>query len=182
MEGSTLALDTIVSATGFFVGRWTPALRRNQSRDLLRFLLCKLYDQSRGRLIQAHITLAQGTLARKLGLSRQWVGILLQRLHEAGWLEYHAIVLPDGMRSSCHFRIGRQLKRLLITLHKARTRKRSRKLVAKSAWQFSPTQREKEMHFIQAKEKEPLSPSVLIKIPLLRRWIERGKMEESIPT
>ena len=50
--------------------------------------------------MQAQITLAQGALARKLGLSRQWIGILLQRLQEAGWLEYHANIgfLPTKVR------------------------------------------------------------------------------------
>ena len=59
-------------------------LARNRSRDLLRFVLCRLYDQGRGKLQGTHLTLAQGTLARKLGLSRQWVGILLARLQQAG--------------------------------------------------------------------------------------------------
>jgi len=175
MEGSTLTLDTIVSATGFFVGRWSPALRRNQSRDLLRFLLCRLYDQNRGQLRGASVTLAQGTLARKLGLSRQWVGILLQRLHDTGWLEYHAAVLPGGMRSSCRIRIGRQLQRLLIMLTKARARKNPRKPDAKAAWQFSPPKREKELFFRRDRENIPPSLSLLERIPLLGRWLERGK-------
>jgi hypothetical protein len=85
MGGSVPALDNILlSASLFFVGKWTPELRRNQSRDLLRFLLCKLYDQSQGKLKTAHVSLAQTILARKLGLSRQWVGILLTRLQKEG--------------------------------------------------------------------------------------------------
>jgi hypothetical protein len=116
MGGRVLALDVVLSAVFFFAGKWTPALKRNQSRDLLRFLLCRLYDQSRGQLVNGHVTLAQGTLARKLGLSRQWVGILLDRLQGAGWIKYTAPVLDDGMRRSTIFRVGRQLKRLLVML------------------------------------------------------------------
>jgi DNA-binding Lrp family transcriptional regulator len=175
MGGSILALDTILSATGFFVGKWTSSLKRNQSRDLLRFLLCRLYDQSRGRLMVAEITLAQGTLARKLGLSRQWVGILLQRLQDAGWLEYHADILPDGMRSSCIFRIGRQLKRLIVMLTKAKPRKRPTKPVAKCRWQSSPTKVEKRLSLTQQKENEPPPPHLLMRIPLLGKWLERGQ-------
>jgi hypothetical protein len=64
MSSGVLALDVVWSAVFFFTGKWTPTLKRNQSRDLLRFLLCRLYDQSRGQLMNAHLTLAQGTLAQ----------------------------------------------------------------------------------------------------------------------
>jgi DNA-binding Lrp family transcriptional regulator len=175
MGSRVLALDTVLSATAHFVARWSPALKHNQSRDLLRYLLCRLFDQSHGRLVQAQITLAQGTLAKRLGLSRQWVGILLQRLQDAGWLEYHADVLPDGMRSSCCFRLGPQLKRLLVMLIKAKPRKNPAKLDAKSRWQFSPSKVEKEILLIQQKENEPPPPHLLLRIPLLSRWLERGK-------
>ena len=36
--------------------------------------------------MNAQLTLAQTTLAHKLGISRQWVGTLVQRLEETGWL------------------------------------------------------------------------------------------------
>ncbi|MBI3795968.1 MAG: hypothetical protein HY268_03235 [Deltaproteobacteria bacterium] len=108
-----LALDTILSATFFFAGKWTPGLKRNQARDVLRFLVCRLYDQGRGNLMQAHLTLAQTTLAHKVGLSRQWVGILLDRLQEAGWIDCYAPRLIDGMCGSTIFRVGRELKRVL---------------------------------------------------------------------
>jgi DNA-binding Lrp family transcriptional regulator len=139
MGGNVLALDTILSATFCFVSRWSPALKRNQSRDLLRFLLCRLYDNSRGDLGRAQFTLAQGTLVRKLGLSRQWVGELLDRLQATGWIEYYAPVLNDGMRGSTIFRVGGQLKRLLVMLLKSRKRKMPAKSDANKAWQFSPS-------------------------------------------
>jgi hypothetical protein len=134
----------------------------------------RLYDQGRGQLGNAHVVLAQGTLARKLGLSRQWVGILLERLQAAGWLEYHAPVVAAGMRGSTIFRVGRQLKRLLVTLAKAGRKKRRAKSPAKCRWQFSPSQEEKTLLQLRAREKEPPSPTLLAKIPLLRRWLERG--------
>src|SRR2546428_3028742 len=111
MGYDALALDTILSAMFCFVDRWTPALSRNHSRDLLRFLLCRMYDQSRGHLLSAHVTLAQGTLARKLGLSRTWTQVLLSRLQEDGWVVYTAPFLDTNMRGSCVFRVGRHLKR-----------------------------------------------------------------------
>jgi Mn-dependent DtxR family transcriptional regulator len=176
--GHIFALDTILSAASFFVWKWTPELKHNQSRDLLRFLLCRLYDQGRGQLVNAQVTLAQGTLARKLGLSRQWVGTLLDRLQAAGWVEYHAPVLEAGMRGSTIFRIGRQLKRLLVMLSKARPRKSAKKSDAKSRWHFSPTLVEKKILSFLAKENEPPKPHVLSKIPLLGRWLERGRPDQ----
>jgi hypothetical protein len=175
MGSGVLALDVVLSAVFFFAGKWTPALKRNQSRDLLRFLLCRLYDQSRGQLASGHVTLAQGTLARKLGLSRQWVGILLTRLQEAGWIEYAAPVLDDGMRGSTIFRVGRQLKRLLVMLLKARTRKTPAKSHDNDRWRFSPSDEEKRQKAILEKENRPPKPEILKRIPLLKAWLDRGK-------
>ncbi len=171
MGSRVLALDTILSATFCFVDRWTPALSRNHSRDLLRFLILRLYDQSRGQLLNAQLTLAQGTLARKLGLSRQWVGELLARLQEAGWVEYYAPVLPDGMRASSIFRIGGQLKRLLVMLLKSKRRKTPAKSDVNKRWQFSPSQEEKRQQQIRKQETTPPKPELLARIPLLRQWM-----------
>src|SRR5882724_3349971 len=116
MGNGTLALDTILSASFHFVVKWSPGLDRNKSRDLLRFLLCRLYDEGRGQLVNAQLTLAQTTLAKKLGMSRQWIGELVHRLEAAGWIEHYSPTLPDGTNGSTIFRVGRQLKRLLVTL------------------------------------------------------------------
>jgi hypothetical protein len=178
MSSGILALDTILSATFCFVGRWSPALKRNQSRELLRFLLCRLYDQGRGQLMNAQFTLAQGTLAHKSGLSRQWVGELLDRLQDAGWIEYYAPVLDDGMRGSTIFRVGRQLKRLLVMLQKSKRRKTPAKSDANKAWQFSPSQEEKRHLQILEQETIPPKPEVLKRIPLLKQWLERGNDPE----
>jgi hypothetical protein len=137
MGSGVLALDVVLSAVFFFAGKWTPALKRNQSRDLLRFLLCRLCDQSRGQLMVGQITLAQSTLARKLGLSRQWVGELVHRLEAAGWIEHYSPTLPDGTNGSTIFRVGRQLKRLLMMLLKSRKRKTPIKSDANRRWQWS---------------------------------------------
>src|SRR5262249_31732165 len=133
------------------------------------------YDQSRGQLILAEVTLAQTTLARKLGLSRQWVGILLERLQDAGWVEHYAPTLDDGMRGSTVFRIGRQLKRVLMMLGKGRARKTPEKLEDNNRWQFSPSQREKEYQKILEQEQQPPRKETLNKITLLKAWLERGK-------
>jgi hypothetical protein len=179
MGGRVLALDTILSATFYFVRKWNPDLSRSASRDLLRFVILRLYDEGRGNLQTAHFTLAQGTLAHKLGLSRQWVGILLARLQEAGWVTYSSSVLAEGMRSSTVFRVGRQLQRLVIMLLKSRAHKTPTKSDAKRAWQFSPSKEVKKILLLREKENQPLPPDVFTKIPLLRTWMERGKEKQT---
>jgi hypothetical protein len=174
MGRNVLALDVVLSAVFFFAGKWSPALKRNQSRDLLRFLLCRLYDQSRGQLMVGQVTLAQGTLARKLGLSRQWVGELLDRLQAAGWIEYAAPILDDGMRGSTIFRVGRQLKRLLVMLLKSGKRKTPAKSDANRAWQFSPSIEEKKQKALLDSENTPPKPEILNRLPLLKQWLQRG--------
>ena len=103
MGGRVLTLDNIQGATFFFVGKWTPALKRNQSRDLLRHLLCRLYGASKGNLFHAKLRASQASLAAELDLSREWVCKLSRRLQEAKWIEYTAVRLPDGTYRSAAF-------------------------------------------------------------------------------
>src|SRR5262249_33034725 len=177
MGGSTLALDNILSAAFFFVGKWSPDLVRNRSRDLLRFILCRLYDQGRGKLQGTHLTLAQGTLARKLGLSRQWVGILLARLQQAGWIEFRSLTLEDGMNGATICGIGRQLKRLLVMLAKSGRRKKAVRSVAKSRWHFSPSLEEKDILLYRQKDNELPPGRILARLPLLKAWLQRGTLD-----
>jgi Mn-dependent DtxR family transcriptional regulator len=173
-----LTLDTIWSAAFHFTVKWSSHLQSNQARDLLKYLVTRLYDHSRGQLMNAQIELAQTTVARKLNISRQWVGELSHRLAETGWLEYSSEKLPDGTNGSSVWRIGRQLKRLLVMLAKSKQLKSPIKTDAKSTWHFSPHPREKKILAILDKEKEPPSEKILEKMPLLKRWLARGKGAE----
>jgi hypothetical protein len=173
--GRELALDNILSATFFFADKWSSGLSGNRARDLLRFLTCRLYDQGRGKMVGAHITLAQGTLARKTGISGKWCWELCQRLQKEGWIEYTAPRLPDGMRASCTFAIGRQFKRLLVMLSKSGKPKKQKKSDTHNPWKFSPSAEEKKLDLIRQKEMEPPRLELLQRIPLLQRWLERGK-------
>jgi len=175
MGDSVLALDTILSTTFYFSVKWSSDLQSNKARDLLRFLLCRLYDEGRGQLVNTQLTLAQTTLARKLGISRQWVGVLLERLEKAGWIEYAAPWVGPGMRGSTSYRIGRTLKRLLVMLAKTRRGKAARKSAAKPTWQFSPTKLEKEKRLILARENQPPTEAQQARMPLLKRWMGRGQ-------
>jgi hypothetical protein len=180
MGGDTLALDSILSATFHFTTKWSSHLQSNKSRDVLRYVVCRLYDAGRGNLMNAELVFAQTSLAKKLGISRQWVGELTHRLAAQGWLTYSSEKLPDGTNGSTIWRIGRMFKRLLVTLAKSKQRKNPTKTVAKCTWHFSPLRREKEIQTILAREKEPPKPEILAKMPLLREWLLRGKTEKSV--
>src|SRR5215813_15160681 len=114
--GRDLALDNILSATFFFAGKWTPALKRNQSRDLLRHVLCRLHGASKGDLFHARLRASHASLGAELGLSREWTCKLGQRLQASGWITYRALRLSDGKFEVGVFSAGRKLKRLLCIL------------------------------------------------------------------
>jgi len=67
------------------------------------------------------------------------------------------------------------LKRLLVMLLKSRQRKTPVSKPAKSRWHFFPRELEKKILSILSKEKELLKPETLAKVPLLKRWLERGQ-------
>src|SRR6476659_6436951 len=133
-----LTLDQIWSATSTFSVRWSAGLESNKAHRVLHYLLCRLYDEGRGQLVNARLTLAQTTLSKKLGISRQWIGELVSRLEREGWLEHSSLKLPDGTNSSTIFRAGRMLKRLLVMLSKSRRGEKRESTPAKGTWQFSP--------------------------------------------
>src|SRR5512144_1924137 len=116
MGGCVLTLDAICNASFYLAGEWSPALKRNQSRDLLRHLLCRLHGASKGNLFHARIRASHASLGAELGLSREWVCKLGQRLQDAGWIHYQALRLPDGKYEIGIFSAGKYLKRLLCML------------------------------------------------------------------
>jgi DNA-binding Lrp family transcriptional regulator len=154
MGRGSLTLDQIWSATSTFTVRWSAGLESNKAHRVLHYLLCRLYDEGRGHLVNAQITLAQATLARKLGISRQWVGTLINRLAKTGWIEHHSHKLSDGTNSSTIWRVGRTLKRVLVMLSKSRRAEKLINTPAKSRWHFSPLKTVREDFFILKKRKE----------------------------
>jgi Mn-dependent DtxR family transcriptional regulator len=175
MGSGILTLDQIWSATSHFSMEWSAGLESNKAHRVLHYLLCRLYDEGRGQLVNAHLTLAQTTLSKKLGISRQWIGELVSRLEQTGWIAHHSEKLPDGTNGSTVWRVGRLLKRLLVMLSKSRRGEKQGRTPANTRWHFSPTKVEKEISFILAKEKVLPAPEVIARIPMLKRWLERGK-------
>jgi hypothetical protein len=133
-----LTLDTILSATFFFSGKWTPSLKRNQSGETLRLILCKLYGASRGSLFHAQMRCSHAALADSLDLSREWVCKLVSRLRVAGWITTEARRSPDGKQEITIFRAGQMLKRLLVMLLKSQQRKRGSRVRVNDSSQKLP--------------------------------------------
>jgi hypothetical protein len=122
---NAITLDTLISASTYFVAKWTPTLKLNQSRDVLRLVINKLYGASQGNLFHARIRCSHAALAASVGLSREWVCTLVGRLGRAGWLETLAPRLPDGRQEVTTFKPGPQLKRLLVMLLRSRQKSRA---------------------------------------------------------
>lgn len=180
MGGRVLALDAICNASFFFAGEWSPALKRNQSRDLLRHLLCRLYGASKGQLFHARLRASHASLAAELDLSREWVCKLSGRLQEAKWIEYTALRLPDGKHEIGCFRPGRMLKRLLCMLLGYRKPK-SRVNTFSHSFPLPKKEREKILSLARKKqlerEQQPPSPETIRKVPILGIWLKRGGEE-----
>src|SRR3712207_519122 len=51
-------------------GQMVCGLESNTAHQVLHYLLCRLSDEGRGQLVNARLTRAQATLAKKLGISR----------------------------------------------------------------------------------------------------------------
>jgi hypothetical protein len=177
MGGRVLALDNILSAAFFFAGKWSPALKRNQSRDLLRHVLCRLHGASKGDLFHARLRASHASLGAELGLSREWTCKLGQRLRDAGWVDYRALRLPDGTFEIGVFSVGRTLKRLLCMLLGYRKPKRR---VNEFSHSFPLFEKEREKLFSLTKhrqlerEQQPPSPEMIQKVPILGIWLKRG--------
>jgi DNA-binding Lrp family transcriptional regulator len=177
MGSGVFTLDQIWSATSHFSIQWSEGIESNKAHRVLHYLLCRLYDEGRGQLVNTQLTLAQTTLSRKLGISRQWIGELVSRLDREGWIEHFSLKLPDGTNGSTIFRVGRMLKRLLVMLAKSKQRKSPVPKPAKNTWHFSPRELEKRTLYIQQRESQAPKPETLIRVPLLKAWLGRGREE-----
>jgi hypothetical protein len=126
-RSTALILDTLISAAFYFAGKWSPELKRNQSRDVLRLLLYKLYAPPGGSLFHRHARSSHAALAASCSLSRVWTCELISRLRSAGWIETHAPRLAGSQQQDIsQYRPGRLLKRLLVMLTRSRERQKSR--------------------------------------------------------
>jgi hypothetical protein len=88
LPGTDTRFDTLSVRVYDEAQRCSPTLTRGQARDVLAAVLRRLYSAGSGQSATAEFTLAQGVLAQELQLSRNWLGVLLTRLQEAGWVAF----------------------------------------------------------------------------------------------
>ena len=110
----------------------------------------------------------------KLELSRQWTGILADRLALRAGLSTTAANCQTA-RTGFSVANRAMLKRLLVMLSKSRRGEKRESRPAKPTWHFSPREVEKKILSLLAKEKEPPRQRLLARIPMLKRWLERGR-------
>jgi hypothetical protein len=104
IPGQDTRFDTLSVRVYDEAQRCSPTLTRGQTRDVLAAVLRRLYSAGSGQLATAEFTLSQGVLAQELRLSRNWLGMLLIRLQDAGW-----IVFDGAGGAATRFRAGPQL-------------------------------------------------------------------------
>jgi len=95
----------------------SPALGRSQAQYVLATVLRYLYRASGGQLATAEVSLDHGALAQEVQLSRQWLGVLLTRLQDAGW-----IVCEGAGGATTRLRAGPQLLQVERRLREDRGR------------------------------------------------------------
>ena len=170
----------MISRSLYYLDQWTPGekLKSNVCFDVLRYLLCRLHDEGNGKVLTSHIELAQSTIAGKLGLSRQWVNILVGRLGDAGWLVATSTWTGERMRSSTCFSAGRSLRRLVCQLLGS-MRKKSQKKAINNRRQSLPRSlrsREKRQDFAFQKEAEEQAQTFVGKAKeLAERFLKLGQ-------
>jgi hypothetical protein len=107
LPGTDTRFDSLTVRVYDEAQRCSPTLTRGQARDVLAAILRHLYGAGSGQLATAEITLSQGVLAHELRLSRNWLGVLLSRLQETGWVAFEG---AGG--AATRFRAGPQLLRV----------------------------------------------------------------------
>jgi hypothetical protein len=109
--------DTLSVRVYAQVRQSSPTLRRGQAQYVLAAVLRQLYRASGGHLATAEVSLDQGALAEELPRSRQWLGVLLTRLQDAGWL-----VCEGAGGAATRLRAGPQLLQVERQLREDRGR------------------------------------------------------------
>ena len=184
-----LDLNAIQDSANFHLGKWSHGLESNKAGRILHYLILRLWESERGHLVKARFTFAQASLSKKLGISRQWINVLCKRLVAKGWLRYETTKLSDGTNSSCVWKIGPQLKRLLVTLQKSKNKKSLTTPMFNNRLHIdsSSFRREKEKensrreirfasHIREEKEESySLKTEILSRMPTLADWLQRGE-------
>jgi hypothetical protein len=146
----------------------------------MRQILKELWHRCGGDLVRGEIVLAQGTLASACRISRRHCHRLLKRLKAWGLVDYYAPYCSGRMREQMRLRAGGMLKYDFIGLAKkaARSAKQTKsptKSDVTPSSEISPLKRVKTLPNPASPELTERTRAFCHQIPLLKRWLERGK-------
>jgi hypothetical protein len=115
-----LSQDTIQNRVRYVLQVQHPDLARTKALGLLLLVAGKLYDAGRGNVFRGVVRIAHSQLAshETVRCSRNWACQSLKALELAGWLQVTYLRRPDGKFDPGIYRIGPQLKRIVVALLK----------------------------------------------------------------
>jgi hypothetical protein len=117
-----LSQDTIQNRVRYVLQSQHPDLARTKALGLLLLVIGKLYDSGKGNVFRGVIRIAHGQLAthETIHCSRPWACHLIGLLEDARFLSITYLRTPDGKFDPGIYRIGPQLKRVIVALLKLR--------------------------------------------------------------
>jgi hypothetical protein len=115
-----LSQDTIENRVRYVLQSQHPDLSRTKALALLLLVVGKLYDSGKGNIFRGVIRIAHGQLATHTTVrcTRNWTCRSLKRLEVTGLLRVTYLRRPDGKFDPGIYRIGPQLKRIIVALLK----------------------------------------------------------------
>jgi hypothetical protein len=115
-----LSQDTIQNRTRYVLQVQHPDLSRTKALALLLLVIGKLYESGKGNVFRGVIRIAHGQLAthETVRCSRVWTCHLMKLLEVSGCLKVTYLRRSDGKFDPGIYRIGPQLKRIVVALLK----------------------------------------------------------------
>jgi hypothetical protein len=115
-----LSQDTIANRVRYVLQAQHPELARTKALALLLLVIGKLYESGTGNIFRGVIRIAHGQLSthETVRCSRVWTCHSLKLVESAGFLRVTYLRCPDGKFDPGIYRIGPQLKRIIVALLK----------------------------------------------------------------
>jgi hypothetical protein len=115
-----LSQDTIQNRTRYVLQAQYPDLARTKALALLLLVIGKLYEAGKGNIFHGVIRIAHGQLAthETIHCSRPWACHLIRSLEDARFLSVTYLRTPEGKFDPGIYRIGPQVKRIIVALLK----------------------------------------------------------------
>jgi hypothetical protein len=115
-----LSQDTIQNRVRYVLQAQHPDLSRTKALALLLLVIGKLYESGKGNIFRGVIRIAHGQLAthETIRCSRPWACHLIGLLEDTRFLNITYLRTLDGKFDPGIYRIGPQLKRIIVALLK----------------------------------------------------------------